>query len=84
MMTVSDADEGLAYPSLRLSPTGAGLTDILGWTERELSDWLLEKDDMSRLTGDIGGVGLLHSERERDPGVAEETREGVVSCGIIH
>lgn len=30
------------------------------------------KDDVSRLTGDIGGVGLLHSECEREPGVAEE------------
>lgn len=38
----------------------------------ELCDWLLVKDDVSRLTGDIGGVGLLHSECEREPGVAEE------------
>lgn len=38
----------------------------------ELCDWLLVKDDVSRLMGDIGGVGLLHSECERDPGVAEE------------
>lgn len=38
----------------------------------ELCDWLLVKDDVSRLTGDIGGVGLLHSECEREPGEAEE------------
>lgn len=30
------------------------------------------KDDVSRLTGDIGGVGLLHSECDREPGVAED------------
>lgn len=63
---------GLAYPSFRLSPTGAGLTDILGWVETELCDWLLIKDDVSRLTGDTGGVGLLHSEWEREPGVAKK------------
>lgn len=68
----NDSDEGLAYPSFRLSPTGAGLTDILGWVEMELCDWLLVKDDVSRLTGDIGGVRLLHSECEREPEVAEE------------
>lgn len=67
----NDPDEGLAYPSFRLSLTGAGLTDILGWVEMELCDWLLVKDDVSRLTGDIGGVGLLHSECEREPGGAE-------------
>lgn len=54
-------------PSFLLSPTGAGLTDILGWVEMELCDWLLVKDDVSRLTGDIGGVGLLHSECESEP-----------------
>jgi len=63
--------EGLAYPSFRLSPTGAGLTDILGWVEMELCDWLA-KDEVSKLMGDVGGVGLLHSECERDPGVEEE------------
>lgn len=63
----------LAYLSFRLSPIGAGLTDILGWMEMELCDWLLVKDDVSRLTGDIGGVGLLHSEWEREPRVARET-----------
>lgn len=71
-MQYNDPDEGLAYPSFLLSPTGAGLTDILGWVEMELCDWLLVKDDVSRLTGDIGGVGLLHSECEREPGVARE------------
>lgn len=68
----NDPDEGLAYPSFRLSLTGAGLTDILGWVEMELCDWLLVKDDVSRLTGDIGGVGLLHSECEREPGGAKK------------
>lgn len=38
----------------------------------ELVDWLLVKDDDSRLTGDIGGVGLLHSEWDREPGVKAE------------
>lgn len=33
----------------------------------ELCDWLLVKDVVSRLMGDIGGVGLLHSECESDP-----------------
>lgn len=61
-----------AYPSFRLSPTGAGLSDILGWVEKELCDWLLVKDNVSRLTRGIGGVGLLHSECEREPGVTKE------------
>lgn len=65
----------LPYPSFLLSLTGAGLTDIRGWLETELCDWLLAKDDVSRLTGDIGGVGLLHSEWEREPEEAGE--EGV-------
>lgn len=43
----------------------------------EPCDWLLVKDDVSRLMGDIGGVGLLHSECERDPG--EEEEEGMIS-----
>lgn len=38
----------------------------------EPCDWLLVKEDVSRLMGDIGGVGLLHSECERDPGEAED------------
>lgn len=62
----------LAYPSFRLSPIEAGLTDILGWVEMELCDWLLVKDDVSRLTGDIGGVGLLPSECVSEPGVTED------------
>lgn len=62
----------MAYLSFRLSPSGAGLTDILGWVEMELCDWLLAKDEVSRLTGDMGGVGLLHSEWEREPGDAME------------
>ena len=39
--------------------------------EMEPCDWLLAKDDVSRLWGDSGGVikqGLLHSEWEREPG----------------
>lgn len=34
-------------------------------------DWLLANEDVSRLSGDCGGVmrlGLLHSECEREPG----------------
>lgn len=38
----------------------------------EPCDWLLVKDDVSRLTGDTGGVGLLHSECEREPGAVEK------------
>lgn len=53
---------GWPYPSFLLSPTGAGLTEMRGWLEMEPCDWLLAKDDVSRLTGDTGGVGLLHSE----------------------
>lgn len=64
----------LAYPSFRLSPIEAGLTDILGWVEMELCDWLLVKDDVSRLTGDIGGVGLLPSECVSEPGVTEDIK----------
>ena len=50
------------YRSFRLSPMGAGLTDILAWAAMEPCDWLLAKDAVSRRTGDSGGVGLLHSE----------------------
>lgn len=74
----------LAYPSLLLSPAAAGLTDTLGWEEVELCDWLLEKDDVSKLTGDIGGVRLLHSECEREPGVTVETRARVIYSNSIH
>lgn len=34
-------------------------------------DWLLANEEVSRLSGDCGGVmrlGLLHSECEREPG----------------
>lgn len=67
-----DPDEGLAYPSFRLSPSEAGLTDILGCVEMELCDWLLVEDDVSRLTGDIGGVGLLLPECDSKPGMTED------------
>lgn len=40
--------------------------------ETEPCDWLLVNDDVSRLTGDTGGVGLLHSECEREPGGVEK------------
>lgn len=73
----------LAYPSLLLSPAGAGLTDILGWEEVELCDWLLEKDDVSKLTGDVGGVRLLHSECEREPGVTGETSACVIYSNSV-
>lgn len=64
-----------AYPSCRLSPTAAGLTDILGWVEKELCDWWLVKDNVSRWTGCTGGVGLLHSECEREPGVTRKDKD---------
>lgn len=66
----------MAYPSFRLSPIEAGLTEILGWVEMELCDWLLVKDDVSRLTGDmLGGVGLLPSECVSEPGVTEDIKK---------
>lgn len=71
----------LAYPSFRLSPIEAGLTDILGWVEMELCDWLLVKDDVSRLTGDIGGVGLLPSECVSEPGETEDIKKIEVTFG---
>lgn len=60
--------------SFRRSPIKAGLPDILGWValvEIELCDWLLAKDAVSRLAGDMGGVEWdreLHSEWDKDPG----------------
>ena len=62
----------LAYLSLRRSPIGRGLTEIRGKVEMEPCDWLLAKEEVSRLSGDCGGVmrlGLLHSECEREPGI---------------
>lgn len=50
---------------------GKGLTEIRGNVEMEPCDWLLANEDVSRLSGDCGGVmrlGLLHSECEREPG----------------
>lgn len=79
-----DVGETLAYPSFLLSPTGTGLTDILGWEETELCDWLLEKDDVSRLTGDMGGVGLLHSECERDAGETEKAKLHMIYSSSIY
>lgn len=65
---ITTRKRSVPYPCFHLSPTGAGLTDILGCVEMELCDWLLVKDEVSRLTGDMGGVGLLHSEWDREPG----------------
>lgn len=42
-----------------------------GNVEMEPCDWLLANEEVSRLSGDCGGVmrlGLLHSECEREPG----------------
>lgn len=47
---------------------GTGLTEIR--VEMEFWDWLEANEDVSRLSGDMGGVmrlGLLHSECDRDP-----------------
>lgn len=44
--------------------------EILGNVEREFWDWLLAKEDVSKLRGDCGGViklGLLHSECDKEP-----------------
>lgn len=41
----------------------------------EPCDWLLANEEVSRLSGDCGGVirlGLLHSEWEREPGFGEK------------
>lgn len=56
--------------SFRRGPTDTGLTEILGNVEREFCDWLLAKEDVSRFSGDCGGVirpGLLHSECDNEP-----------------
>ena len=45
----------------------------------EPCDWLLAKEEVSRLRGDWGGVmrlGLLHSEWEREPGMNKKWRNG--------
>lgn len=73
------------HRSLRRSTTGTGLTEMRGSVEMEPCDWLLAKDDVSRLRGDSGGVirlGLLHSEWDREPGaqhnrtITTRTRQG--------
>lgn len=49
-----------------------------GKVEMEPCDWLLAKEEVSRLRGDWGGVmrlGLLHSEWEREPGTNDGGRE---------
>lgn len=46
--------------------------------EIEPCDWLLANEEVSRLSGDCGGVmrlGLLHSECEREPGFKERGAE---------
>ena len=65
---------GRGYLSFLLSPAGAGLTDILGCVETEPCDGLLAKEAASRVTGDVGGVGLLHSEWDREPVEEEEVQ----------
>lgn len=45
----------------------------------EPCDWLLANEEVSRLSGDCGGVmrlGLLHSEWEREPGFDLGKRTG--------
>lgn len=62
---------GARYLSFLRSPIGTGLTEIRGNVEMEPCDWLLANEEVSRLSGDCGGVmrlGLLHSECEREPG----------------
>lgn len=61
----------ILYLSFLRSPIGTGLTEIRGKVEMEPCDWLLANEDVSRLSGDCGGVmrlGLLHSEWESEPG----------------
>lgn len=60
-----------SYLSFLRSPIGTGLTEIRGKVEMEPCDWLLANEEVSKLSGDCGGVmrlGLLHSECEREPG----------------
>lgn len=60
----------ILYLSFLRSPIGTGLTEIRGNVEMEPCDWLLANEDVSRLSGDCGGVmrlGLLHSEWESEP-----------------
>lgn len=59
---------GELYLSFLWSPVGTGLTEIR--VEMEFWDWLEANEDVSRLSGDMGGVmrlGLLHSECDKDP-----------------
>ena len=67
-----------SYLSFLRSPIGTGLTEIRGKVEMEPCDWLLANEDVSRLSGDCGGVmrlGLLHSECEREPGFRGRIRQ---------
>lgn len=76
-----------AYLSFLRSPMGTGLTEIRGKVEMEPWDWLLAKEEVSRLSGDCGGVmrlGLLHSECEREPGFRGRWAEtdGIRVCAV--
>lgn len=65
---------GGLYLSFLWSPVGTGLTEIR--VEMEFWDWLEANEDVSRLSGDMGGVmrlGLLHSECDRDPNTQRHT-----------
>lgn len=65
------------YLSFLRSPIGTGLTEIRGKVEMEPCDWLLTNEEVSRLSGDCGGVmrlGLLHSEWDREPGTKGRIR----------
>lgn len=65
------------YLSFLRSPIGTGLTEIRGKVEMEPCDWLLANEEVSRLSGDCGGVmrlGLLHSEWDREPGTEGRMR----------
>lgn len=61
----------MLYLSFLRSAIGTGLTEIRGKVEMEPCDWLLANEEVSRLSGDCGGVvrlGLLHSEWDKEPG----------------
>lgn len=67
----------MLYLSFLRSPIGTGLTEIRGKVEMEPCDWLLANEEVSRLSGDCGGVmrlGLLHSEWDREPGTKGRIR----------
>lgn len=77
MFHQGEPSSDVLYLSFLRSPIGKGLTEIRGRVEMEPCDWLLAKEDVSRFSGDCGGVmrlGLLHSEWESEPSKEERDK----------